>query len=149
MNKQVRTFVLLVAGAVLASCGGEAPPTGPRGGGQPQMNRTIKASPSFEEDIQEIFVRGGCTDFGCHASGQGDVTLHPNDPANFAEIVNVASRGEPDFLLIKPFDPTNSYIMMRLENRQAFGVSMPPGFQLDSIDLTNFRNWITAGAPNN
>ena len=91
MSKQVRTFVLLVAGAALASCGGEAPPTGPRGGGQPQMNRIIKASPSFEQDIQEIFVRAGCTEFGCHASGQGDVTLHPDDRANYGRIVNRAS----------------------------------------------------------
>ena len=149
MSKQVRTFVLLVAGAALASCGGEAPPTGPRGGGQPQMNRIIKASPSFEQDIQEIFVRAGCTEFGCHASGQGDVTLHPDDRANYGRIVNRASRGEPDFLLIKPFDATNSYIMIRLEDRQGFGVSMPPGSRLDNIDLTNLRNWISNGAPRN
>ncbi len=118
------------------------------------MNRIIKEFPSFEVDVQEIFVRIGCTDGGCHsagqgAAGQGDLTLNPDSPANYTEIVNMPARGEREFLLVKPFDATNSYIIIRLENRQRVGVPMPPDFRLDDVDLTNLRNWIDNGALNN
>ncbi len=155
MINRVRIFTLLVVGSALASCGGDPNLTGPGPrGGEPQMNRIIKEFPSFEVDVQEIFVRTGCTDGGCHsagegASGQGDLTLNADSPANFTEIVNMPARGEREFLLVEPFDATNSYIIIRLENRQRVGVPMPPGFRLDDVDLTNLRNWIDNGAPNN
>ncbi len=114
MIKRFGILTMLVGGCALASCGGDPNPTGPGAdGGEPQMNRLIKANPSFEEDVQEIFVRTGCVDGGCHGSGQGDLTLHPDSPANYTEIVNVPARGEREFLLVKPFDATNSYIIIR------------------------------------
>ena len=39
---------------------------------------------------------------------------------------------------------------MKPENRQSVGQQMPRGeTQLDAIDLTNIKNWINNGAPNN
>ncbi len=150
MNSRVRTFALLVAGYTLASCGGDPNPTGPgAGNGGPEMTRVIKQDPTFSEDVQEIFVRTGCTGSSCHGINQGGFTLLPESAANYANIVNVPSEDEPAFLLIKPFDATDSYIMIRLEDRQRVGIRMPLGPLLDSIDLTNLRNWIDLGAPNN
>ena len=157
MTRRLRTFTLLVAGGTLVSCGGgDSNPTGPDddgggggGGGGPQMTRLIKPNPSFEQDIQDIFVRTRCADAGCHAAGQGGFFLRPNDAANYTNIVNVDSETEREFPLIKPFDATNSYIVIRVEGRQRVGVTMPIGAQLDSIDLTNLKNWINNGAPDN
>ena len=150
MFNRVRIVTLLVAGSSLASCGGDPNPTDPGPDDDPQMTRLIKANPSFAEDVQDIFNRTGCTDSGCHADGQGGFFLRPNDAANYANIVNVPSDTEREFFLVEPFDATNSYLVIRVENRQGVGVPMPPGgTPLDSIDLTNFRNWINIGAPNN
>ena len=113
------------------------------------MIRIIKADPSFAVDVQEIFVRTRCADATCHRIGQAGLTLLPNAAQNYANIVNVTADRERQFLLIKPFDAENSYIMIRLQDRQEVGVSMPPGVTLDSIDMTNLTNWINNGALNN
>ncbi len=53
-------------------------------------------------------------------------------------------------MLVKPLDAMNSYVIIRLENRQTVGLQMPgDGGRFDSIDLTNLENWIKNGAPNN
>ncbi len=148
MTNRVRIFTLLVAGSALASCGGEPNPTGPRPD-DPQMTRVIKANPSFELDIQEIFVRTGCTESGCHGTGQAELYLLPGSASNYASIVNIPADRERSFLLVKPFDATNSYLVIRVENRQQVGGSMPPGGTLDSIDVANLRNWIDNGALDN
>ena len=150
MIGRVRIFTLLVAGSALASCGGGDPnPTGPDPGGDgSRMTLSIKSNPSFKQDVQEIFVRNGCTGSSCHGSGQGGLFLHPDSAANYTNIVNVSAETEPEFLRVEPFDATNSYIIIRLEGRQKKGFQMP-GTPFDSIDLTNIRNWIDNGAPNN
>ena len=150
MTPHVRIFTWLVAASALGSCGGDPNPTSPGGGGgDPQMTRVIKSDPSFAVDVQEIFVRTRCADATCHGIGQAGLTLLPNSPENYANIVNRTADRERDFVLIKPFDAVISYIMIRLEDRQLVGVSMPPGVMLDDIDLTNLRNWINNGALNN
>ena len=76
--------------------------------------------------------------------------LDLRDGAAFANLVNVASFGEPNFQRVTPSDAQNSYIVIKLEGRQAVGARMPlNGTVLDNIDLTNIRNWISTGAPNN
>ena len=74
-------FSLVVLGTMVASCGGEGSLDPTASGGdddEPQMNRMIRANPSFAGDIQEIFVRRGCTNAdGCHVLGQGSLTLRP------------------------------------------------------------------------
>ncbi len=156
MINRVRIFTLLVAGTALTSCFGDPIPTGPRRDLDPddpelEMTRVVLQRPSFQVDIQEIFVRKGCTDESCHGDGQGALFLLPDSRENYANIVNVRALQEPEFLLVEPFDATNSYLIIRLEDRQRTGLArMPPfGQLLDSIDLTNLRNWINNGAPRN
>ena len=149
MIERVRIFTLLVAGSALASCGGDPSPTGPDPGGDgSRMTLSIIPNPSFEHDVQEIFVRNGCTGSSCHGAGQGGFFLLPNSATNYTNIVNVRADAEREFLLVEPFDATNSYVVIRLEGRQSKGSQMP-GTSFDSIDLANLRNWIDNGAPNN
>ena len=84
-------------------------------------------------------------------TGRGGFFLLPHAFQNYANIVNVRALQEAEFLLVEPFDATNSYLIIRLEDRQGPGLlRMPPsGPLLDSIDLTNLRNWINNGAPRN
>jgi hypothetical protein len=153
MNHRRLAFALVVMGTMVASCGGEASldPTAPgEDRDEPPMKHIIKANPSFAGDIQEIFVRRGCTSFdGCHGLGQGSLILRANDPGNHVNLVNVIAGAESGYVLVKSLDATNSYVVIRLEGRQRIGLTMPFGSTLDSIDLTNIQNWINNGALNN
>ena len=49
-----------------------------------------------------------------------------------------------------PNDAQNSYLVIKIEDRQTVGTRMPQGGNaLDSIDVSNIRNWINQGAKNN
>ena len=129
-----------------AACGSD--PTGPRNDNTD--TRTIKESPSFATDVVEIFTRRGCTAGNCHGGGSGGLTLRSTAQTSFANLVNVASASEANEILVIPNDADNSYLVKRLENRQNVGTRMPRGLAaLDNIDLTNIKNWINTGAPNN
>lgn len=93
-------------------------------------------------------MRTGCTDSGCHGIGQAGLTLTTDVDANYDALVNVPAESE-DFLRVEPFNPTDSYVIIKLEGRQRVGSQMPVGSPFDSIDLANMRNWITIGAPRN
>ena len=133
--------MLLLIGA--AACGGDSP-------SDPGVvdPRIVKSNPSFAVDIEEIFDRKGCTAAGCHGSvQQGGMDLRPG--AAYAALVGVTASAEPIPRVI-PGDAQGSYIVMRVEGRQSVGSRMPlGGVPLDSIDLTNLRNWISQGAAEN
>lgn len=138
---------------VLAACSASDSPTDPGGGGGggPSDTRTIKANPSFANDITEIFTRKGCTGGSCHGNGSGGLMLSTSASANHARLVNVKSPNSGEVYVI-PNDAQNSYLVKKLENRQGSGNGsrMPVGGSaLDNVDLTNIKNWINAGAQNN
>lgn len=137
--------LIAVTAVALAACNGDGG-TGLDGGGD---EREIKANPSFAADVNEIFQRRGCTTSGCHGGGQAGLTLTSSASANYAELVDVQATSE-DFLRVEPGNAQDSYLVIKLEGRQNEGQQMPlTGEALDNIDLTNIRNWINNGAPNN
>ena len=150
-----RISAAIAAVALLAACGGGDSPSDPGGSGNGNNNgggstRQIKTNPSFAADIQEIFTRKGCTAMGCHGDGSAGLTLGSNASANHGALVGVPSTSEPDFNRVTPNEATDSYLVIKLEGRQSVGGQMPRGgAPLDNIDLTNIRNWINNGAPNN
>jgi len=98
--------------------------------------------------IQEVFDRRGCTSVGCHGSAlSGGLDLRTG--ASFAALVNVPAVAETGLRVIAG-DPDMSYLVVKLEGRQAVGSAMPQGAaSLDAIDLANIRTWILQGAQNN
>ena len=137
--------------ALLAACGGSDPasPTDPSG--PAPDTRQINAAPSFATDINEIIQRRSCSSSSCHgtAGGVAGLMLTASAANNFEMLVNVDATSEP-FKRVLPGDATNSYVVIKLEGRQAVGDPMPlAGAPLDTIDLTNVKNWINNGAPNN
>lgn len=141
MGSRRSNFVVpLALVGLLAACGD---PTGP--------NREILANPSFATNINEIFQRRGCSGGNCHGAsgGRAGLMLTASAAANFGMLVNVAATSE-SFTRVVPNDAQNSYLVIKLEGRQLVGGPMPLNQGgLDNIDLTNIRNWIDNGAPNN
>jgi hypothetical protein len=135
-------FALALTG-FLSSCGGDSPTSG-----SSTDTRTVQANPSFSATIQEIFNRRGCTGSSCHGTARM-AGLDLRTGASYGNLVGVRATSEPIVRVI-PGDPNGSYLVIKLEGRQSVGDRMPQtGAPLDSIDLTNIRNWISQGALNN
>jgi hypothetical protein len=148
--KRAPTLSTLALAALVSTCGGSDDPTGPGDGGGPAgTTRTIKADPSLANDIQGVFNRHLCSSGNCHGSQQ-QAALDLRAGNAHASLVNVPSTNEPGMVRVIPGDADRSYLVVKLEGRQTVGVRMPLGRSpLDSIDLTNVKNWINRGARNN
>jgi len=142
----VKHLSLLIASLTVTAalgCSSNDTPTGGSGG------RSVKATPSFATDVQEIFSRRGCTDASCHGAAVSE-GLDLRAGAAYANLVNVTSTQDNAKSRVLPGDAQNSYIVIKVEGRQTVGEQMPFGLApLDSIDLTNLRTWIDQGALNN
>lgn len=125
---------------MIAGCGQDAAPSG--GGVDAAPGCGDHASVSFSHDVAPIL--GHCSGELCH----GDIG--PSWPYN--SLVNVETMQCDDHrVFVKPGDPTNSYLLQKLEGTQmCFGVRMPKlGDPLPPTDLQTISNWICQGAPNN
>jgi hypothetical protein len=101
---------------------------------------------SFSKDITtRIFRAYGCN--GCHG-GSGGLTLGAQA---FANLVNKPSVGRPNFVRVKPGDPANSYVFMKVTGASGIVGSRMPlgGAPMKPADVELLRQWILAGAPNN
>ena len=81
--------------------------------------------------------------------GAGGLTLSSNAATSHGNLVGVASPTTGEIRVIAN-DATNSYLVKKLEGTASAGSRMPiGGSALDNTDLTNIKNWINTGAPNN
>ena len=87
---------------------------------------------------------------GCHTGGGATLPSSMNltsAAATHASLVNVTSIDEPAFKRVLPGDPTNSYIIHKLEGTQLVGARMPFGGPfLDQATIDQVSAWIQAGA---
>ena len=143
---RIRSLAAVLGISLLAACGGDDP----TGVGDDGDGREIITDPSFSGDINEVFIRNGCTASNCHGGGQGGLTLTSTTANNYAQLVGVTSTSEPAVARVTPNDAENSYLIIKVEGRQSVGGRMPlGGAPLDNIDITNLRNWINNGARDN
>jgi uncharacterized protein (TIGR03118 family) len=90
---------------------------------------------------------------GCH-NGVGTslpgVQNLTSAAATYASLVNVASIEQPNLLRVKPGDPTDSYVIHKLEGLPGItGARMPfGGPYLSTATIDQIESWIAAGAPN-
>ncbi|MGA2397003.1 MAG: TIGR03118 family protein [Steroidobacteraceae bacterium] len=91
---------------------------------------------------------------GCHngvgASLPGVQNL-TSAAATYASLVNVPSIEQPNLLRVKPGDPTDSYVIHKLEGLAGItGARMPfGGPYLSTATMNQIESWIAAGAQNN
>jgi hypothetical protein len=109
---------------------------------------TVKADPSFANDIQPIFTNN-CALSGCHNSTAQQGLILSQGQA-YSNLVNVNSTQEQSRMRVLPGDAANSYLVIKIEGNQTVGVRMPNGRSpLSSVQIQNIKNWIDRGAKNN
>lgn len=141
---------LSALGIVLAlpACGGEstsgpgaAPPAGP-----PPPPPIPSSNVSFANHIQPIFSTS-CATSGCHSGAGAPEGLDLSAGVAYGNIVNVSSVQSPGTDLVKPGDPGNSYLVLKVEG--SVGQRMPPASPLPQTQLDGIRTWVTEGANDN
>ena len=136
--------------ALVTACYNGDALTGPDGEGTPPDSTDVPTNPSFANDVTAIFTAGGCTATSCHGGGADGLTLTSSAATNYSNLVGVRSSSAPTFLRVEPGDPTNSYLVMKLEGRQLSGGRMPLGRPpLSNAQIGTIKTWISAGALNN
>lgn len=100
-------------------------------------------------DVQPLFDRS-CVD-ACHGGAAPLGELDLSRGRAYAALVGVPSVQAADVLRVAPGDPDRSYLVAKLEGRQASsggsGTGMPPAFVLSAGEIDAVRKWIAAGAP--
>jgi len=104
-------------------------------------------TPGYVQGVQPIFDRE-CVK--CHGPKEKKAKLDLSAPESYKALVNVPSREVPTTLRVKPGDPEQSYLWLKLDHRTEEGSGMPKGFfsakRLAPKDLDVVKAWIAAGA---
>jgi hypothetical protein len=105
------------------------------------------ATLGFLADIQPIFD-ANCT--GCHAGAGASGSLNLSFGASYGNLVGVASTERPALLRVAAGNPTDSYLIMKVEGAPGIGGDpMPLGGALLPAEIDRIRTWITQGAVDN
>ena len=113
---------------------------------------TVATPPMLEanlDSIQQFIFTPSCA--SCHTGGgamlPGSMDLS-DATASFNSLVNQPAVQEA-FMRVAPNDAQNSYLIIKMEDRQAVGGFMPPSGTLPQADIDVVRQWIDAGAAQN
>ena len=148
MSERMRWLfgAVLVLGLGLFGCGGDGSTLGPDGtpdNGDNGGNGTAKVT--LGELSDEIFTPG-CA--GCHGGGNPSAGLSLAKDVIAANIIDKAAASKSEYKLVNPGSPDDSYIVMKVENRDITGSQMPlGGTPLSTEQIAKIRDWIAAGAP--
>lgn len=142
----MRSISIFLLCAFLASCGTDKSADmvfDPGGEDERDADQSVESTFTF---IQEAIFDRSCATSGCH------VTTYPNLSAgqSHAAIVNGASSAGPGQPLVKPGDPNNSYLYLKITGASGIlGNRMPLGrAALSDEYIAAVRTWIERGAPN-
>ena len=134
-------LALALAMALPACAGPETGPYVPGGGVIPLEPRLAS--------ISAVILVPRCASSACHG-GTGSVPIDLTTPqAALAGMVNAPSTQTDELLVVAPFAPEQSYLMLRLRGLQAGADTMPPswgGEPLSDEEIAAISDWISNGA---
>ena len=83
----------------------------------------------------------------CHAGSGAPAGLQLDEANSFNMLVNIPSTQVPALLRVNPGNPTDSYLIQKLEGTSTVGDRMPQGGPfLDQASIDIVRQWISEGA---
>ena len=136
--------------ALLAACAGNG--DGLDANGQPLVpggSAPPPLSADFESNQENIFTPICSV---CHAGASAPEGLRLDAADSYNLLVGVPSTEVPSLDRVKPGDPTDSYIIQKLQGHAAVGAQMPDGCPttqpcLSATTIGFIQQWITNGAP--
>ena len=141
----VITAAFAATALLLAGCAGNG--QGLDANGQPLQPGSSGSGPLTAEfdSIQAHVFTPICT--VCHIGASAPHGLHLDAASSYNLLVGVPSDEVPSLLRVKPGDPSNSYVIQKLEGHAAVGERMPLGgpYLADDV-IAVIRQWITDGA---
>ncbi|MGI9232102.1 MAG: hypothetical protein ACR2RD_00590 [Woeseiaceae bacterium] len=98
-------------------------------------------------EIQANVFSPTCATSGCHRGAGAPQGLRLDATNSYALLVNVASSEVPALLRVSPNDPSNSYLIQKLEGTASVGGQMPlGGSPLQQAIIDVIRQWVSDGA---
>lgn len=138
---------LLLSSALLAGCAGNG--MGLDANGNPIGSESSAPEPLTADfqSIQDNIFTPICT--RCHIGANAPQGLQLDQAHSYALLVGVPSAEVPSLLRVKPGDPTDSYLIQKLQGSSGIvGVQMPfGGPYLPQSTINVIAQWITNGAP--
>jgi hypothetical protein len=135
-----------LAAAWLCGCSGSG--VGLDSNGQPVSGSSSGAQVPLSADfdaIQANVFTPICS--VCHTGATAPQGLRLDAAHSYSLLVNIPSTEVPTILRVKPGDPTDSYIIQKLEGHAAVGAQMPFGQPpLPASTIAFIVQWITDGA---
>lgn len=129
-------YALLAACAALTGCGS--------GDGFDQGGAAVPLAANFDSIQANIFTPI-CAQ--CHSGATAPAGLRLDAANSYTLLVGVASRQQPGLQRVRAGDPTNSYLIQKIEGSAASGERMPAGLPpLQQIEIDAIRAWVAAGA---
>lgn len=113
--------------------------------GRPVEEDSGALEPTFQSIQANVFTPV-CT--GCHAGAGAPLGLRLDEGSSYALLVNAASVEVPSLQRVQPGNPSQSYLIQKLEGTAAVGSRMPLNAPpLPAATIAVIRQWITNGAP--
>ena len=102
-------------------------------------------------ELQSSLFTPTCAVAGCHSAGSARAGLVLAAGRTFNETVNVPSSEVPQFDIVEPGDPEQSYMVKKLRgDADISGERMPEGGPFLSEErIAEVVSWISSGAPDN
>ena len=144
----VPVAMLCIASGLLEACVGSG--SGLDANGNPIATDSSSPTAALTADFQSIqdnVFTPICT--RCHSGANAPEGLQLDEAHSYALLVGVPSTEIPSTLRVKPGDPTDSYLIQKLENSSGIvGAQMPfGGPYLPQATIDVIQQWITNGAP--
>jgi mono/diheme cytochrome c family protein len=102
---------------------------------------------SYSKDVQPIFDKA-CVE--CHGAKKAKAKLNLDAAVALKSLVDVPSEQVPGTVRVKPGDPEQSYLWLKLDHRSKEGDGMPKGMfgakKLPQAELDLIKAWIAGGA---
>ncbi len=136
-SPHLRAAIAILA---LTACSDKSTDTGTRSTGA----GTEDEAPSFATVRDEILVPS-CGFSSCHGSGEAGLQIDNDMTAD--ALVGVSSTQNPGKDLVLAGDPSQSYLIAKMEEDIfSTGDVMPPSGALSEERISTVRDWIAAGA---
>lgn len=134
---------MLIAGPLLASCGGSG--EGLDENGRPGNGNSGSTLTADLQSIQDHVFTPICT--VCHSGAAAPLGFRLDAASAYAMLVNAPSVEVPSLRRVSPGNPDASYLIQKLEGHAAAGGQMPLGqTPLPQATINIIRQWIANGA---